>query len=116
MNKAALIEALASKNNLTKKQVEEILDSMLETITASLKNSEEVVLTGFGTFSAKTRHARMGVNPQNPSERIEIPEVIIPKFKAGKALKDALKGKADAAPAPAETSEPEMPSEPETEE
>ena len=93
MNKAKLIEAVASKNRLTKKQVEEILESILETITGTLKNGEEVILTGFGTFSAKLRHARKGVNPQNPKEKIDIPEVTIPKFKSGKALKDALKGK-----------------------
>jgi len=93
MNKAALIEALASKTNLTKKQTEEVLESMLALITESLKRKEEVVLTGFGTFSAKIRHARKGVNPQKPSEKIDIPEVVIPKFKSGKALKDALKGK-----------------------
>jgi DNA-binding protein HU-beta len=92
MNKAALIEAIASKNRLTKKQAEEILESTLDTITETLKKGEEVVLTGFGTFSAKVRHARKGVNPQKPSERIDIPEVTIPKFKAGKALKDTLKG------------------------
>ena len=93
MNKAALIEALASKTNLTKKQTEEVLESMLALITESLKRKEEVVLTGFGTFSAKIRHARKGVNPQKPTEKIDIPEVVIPKFKSGKALKDALKGK-----------------------
>jgi len=93
MNKAALIEAVASKTRLTKKQAEEVLESMLEHITESLKKGEEVVLTGFGTFSAKVRHARKGVNPQKPNEKIDIPEVVIPKFKSGKALKDALKGK-----------------------
>lgn len=93
MNKAALIEAMASKTNLTKKQAEEVLESILELITESLKRKEEVVLTGFGTFSAKVRHARKGVNPQKPNEKIDIPEVVIPKFKSGKALKDALKGK-----------------------
>jgi len=94
MNKAALIEAVASKTKLTKKQIEEVLDTMLDSITDSLKKAEEVTLTGFGTFSAKIRHARKGVNPQKPSEKIDIPEVIIPKFKSGKALKDALKKKA----------------------
>jgi DNA-binding protein HU-beta len=93
MNKAKLIEEVASKTRLTKKQAEEILETILETITNSLTKGEEVVLTGFGTFSAKVRHARKGVNPQNPKERIDIPEVTIPKFKSGKALKDALKGK-----------------------
>jgi len=93
MNKAALIEVVASKTKLTKKQVEEVLETILDSIIDSLKKGEEVVLTGFGTFSAKTRHARKGVNPQKPSEKIDIPEVIIPKFKSGKALKDALKKK-----------------------
>ena len=93
MNKAKLIEEVASKTKLTKKQAEEILETMLELITDSLKKGEEVILTGFGTFSAKKRHARKGVNPQNPKEKIDIPEVTIPKFKSGKALKDALKGK-----------------------
>ena len=93
MNKAALIEVIASKTNLTKKQAEDILETLLEAITDSLKKGEEVVLTGFGTFSAKTRHARKGVNPQKPTEKIDIPEVVIPKFKSGKALKDALKKK-----------------------
>jgi len=93
MNKAALIEAVASKTRLTKKQIDEILETILATITENLQKGDEVVLTGFGTFSAKVRHARKGVNPQNPKERIDIPEVTIPKFKSGKALKDALKQK-----------------------
>ena len=57
----------------------------------SLKKGEEVVLTGFGAFSVKARAARTGVNPQNPTEKIQIPTVKVPKFKAGKSLKDALK-------------------------
>jgi len=93
MNKAALIEAVASKTRLTKKQVDEIIETSLDTIMETLSKGEEVTLAGFGTFSAKLRHARMGVNPQNPKERIQIPEVTIPKFKAGKALKDILKKK-----------------------
>ncbi len=93
MNKAKLIEEVASKTRLTKKQSEEILETILDTITETLKKGEEVILTGFGTFSAKKRHARKGVNPQNPKEKIDIPEVTIPKFKSGKALKDALKEK-----------------------
>ena len=56
-----------------------------------VKKGEEVVLTGFGAFSVKQRAARTGVNPQNPSEKIQIPAVKVPKFKSGKALKDALK-------------------------
>lgn len=93
MNKAELSDKLAEKVGLTKKQMEETLDAFESVVIDTLKTGGEVTLTGFGTFSARTRGARMGVNPQNPSERIEIPEVVVPKFKAGKALKDALKNK-----------------------
>jgi len=101
MNKAELINHIAEKLNLSKKQVEDTIEALLGAIVAKLKNKEEVTLTSFGTFSARVRSSRMGVNPQKPSERIKIPEVIVPKFKAGKGLKDALKGKSEAAPAPA---------------
>lgn len=92
MNKAELIDGIASKTGLAKKQVEDVMEAMMEHVTSTLKSGGEVTLTGFGTFSAKKRAARMGVNPQNPSVKIQIPAVTVPKFKAGKALKDALKG------------------------
>jgi len=93
MNKYDLADAIVAKTNLAKKDVEAVIEAMLETITGKLKDGGKVNLTGFGTFSAKFRAARGGVNPQKPSERIEIPAVTVPKFKAGKALKDSLKGK-----------------------
>ena len=93
MNKAELINRLAEKVGVSKKQAEDMLEAMLEITTNTLKEGGEVTLTGFGTFSAKERSARGGVNPQNPSERIQIPAVTVPKFKAGRALKDALKNK-----------------------
>lgn len=93
MNKAELINRIAEKVGVSKKQSEDMLESMLEIITNSLKEGVEVTLTGFGTFSAKERSARGGVNPQKPSERIQIPAVTVPKFKSGKTLKDALKNK-----------------------
>ena len=93
MNKAELIEKIATKTGVSKKQAEDMIESFQEITTTTLKEGNEVTLTGFGTFMAKKRSARGGVNPQNPSERIQIPEVIVPKFKAGKALKDALKNK-----------------------
>ena len=93
MNKAELILKLSEKTSLAKKQVEEFLEKFEELVIETLKSSGEVTLTGFGTFSAKRREAPMGVNPQNPSEKIQVPAVTVPKFKAGKALKDALKGK-----------------------
>jgi len=91
MNKADLAQLLAEKMNLSKREAEDFINNMLDAIIAELKKDGEVVLTGFGAFSSKTRAARTGVNPQNPSEKIQIPAVKVPKFKAGKALKDALK-------------------------
>ncbi len=91
MNKAELIEKLAEKASLNKKQVEDLLQGFEDTVTETIKAGGEVTLTGFGTFLAKERSARTGVNPQNPTEKIQIAAVRVPKFKAGKSLKDALK-------------------------
>lgn len=91
MNKADLAQHVAEKLALPKRQVEDTLNGVLDTVVEQLKKGEEVVLTGFGAFSAKLRAARVGVNPQNPSQKIQIAAVTVPKFKAGKALKDALK-------------------------
>lgn len=92
MRKSNLIERIAAEAEVTKKQAEDMIDTMVEAITSELKAGNEVNITGFGTFLARTRHARGGVNPQKPSERIQIPEVKVAKFKTGKTLKDALKG------------------------
>jgi len=91
MNKESLIERLATEANLPKKQAELALESLVKIIISELKAGNSVTIVGFGTFSPRKRHARGGVNPQKPSERIHIPEVVVPKFKAGKTLKDALK-------------------------
>lgn len=93
MNKASLIDKLATMANVSKKQAEDMVDGLVKIIIDELKAGSEVTITGFGTFMAKTRHSRGGVNPQNPTERITIPEVKVAKFKTGKTLKDALKGK-----------------------
>ena len=94
MNKADLAQVLAEKLNISKREGEDMINSFVDLITETLKKGEEVVLTGFGAFSVKTRAARTGVNPQKPTEKIQIPAVKVPKFKAGKALKDALKSQA----------------------
>ncbi len=91
MNKAILSEVLAERTGLSKKQTEELLEQFTAVVTETLMKNEEVTLAGFGTFMPKFRSSRMGVNPQQPTERITVPAVVIPKFKAGKALKDALK-------------------------
>ncbi len=93
MNKAELAARIADRLKLPKKTAEDAVELFEEIITAELVSGGEVTIAGFGTFSARKRAGRKGVNPQNPSETIDIPSVIVPKFKAGKALKDSLKGK-----------------------
>ena len=91
MNKAALIERIAAEANISKKQADDMVEAFVKIVIGELKAGNEVTLAGFGTFMVKTRHARGGVNPQRPTERIQIPEVRVAKFKTGKTLKDALK-------------------------
>lgn len=91
MNKESLIERLAAEAGLSKKDSEKSIDALTNIIISELKVGNSVTIVGFGTFLPRTRHARGGVNPQRPTERIQIPEVVVPKFKAGKTLKDALK-------------------------
>ena len=91
MNKAELAQVLSEKLNISKKEAEDTVNTTVNVIIETLTKGDEVVLTGFGAFSVKQRAARVGVNPQNPTEKINIPAVKVPKFKAGKALKDALK-------------------------
>ena len=93
MNKASLIERIAAEAAVSKKDSERMLESLVKIIIDELKAGNEVTITGFGTFLSRTRHARGGVNPQKPSERIQIPEVKVAKFKTGKTLKDSLKGR-----------------------
>lgn len=89
--KSDLVEHLAGKYDLSKRQVEDLLEGMLEYITTLLKKGDELTLTGFGTFLAKERKGRVGINPKNPTEKIQIPASTVPRFKAGKGLKDAVK-------------------------
>jgi len=91
MNKAGLIEIIAQKIGISKKEAEQTIDCLTETITDQLKQGNEVTLTGFGAFSARTRKGRIGVNPRNIEEKITIPPIKVAKFKAGKNLKDSLK-------------------------
>ena len=101
MNKAELAARLADRLKLPKKTAEEAVEAFEDIITIELVNGGEVTIAGFGTFSAKRRAGRKGVNPQRPTETIDIPSVTVPKFKAGKALKDSLKGKRKVGPATA---------------
>ena len=92
MKKAQLIEKIANKAGIGKKDVERVLDAFENVTIDALLEKDEITLTGFGTFSARFRSARMGVDPRNPKQKIQMPEMSVPKFKAGKALKDAVNG------------------------
>ena len=91
MNKQELIEALSVKLGMNKQEAENILHGFVDVVTESLKAGQEVNISGFGSFVVMTRSARMGVNPQNPAQKIQIAATKVPKFRAGKNLKDAVR-------------------------
>lgn len=91
MTKQDLVAAAATHAGITKKAAMMALEAILDTITGSLKKGSNVTITGFGTFRVSKRAARTGVNPRNPSEKIKIPAMKVPAFKAGKSLKDAVR-------------------------
>lgn len=89
MNKAQLVAAMAENAGMTKKDAEKALAAFEEVVTTSLQKGEKIQLVGFGTFEVVNRPARTGINPQT-KESITIEASNTPKFKAGKALKDAV--------------------------
>ena len=89
MNKTELVAAMAKDTNLSKKDVEAVLKSFIDVVTDELKKGEKIQLVGFGTFEVSTRAAREGRNPQT-GKTMKIAACKAPKFKAGKALKDAV--------------------------
>lgn len=89
MNKAELVAAIAEKAELSKKDAEAAVKAFTDVVAEELKKGEKIQLVGFGTFEVSERAARTGRNPQTKKE-IEIPASKAPKFKAGKALKDAI--------------------------
>ncbi|WP_340278297.1 HU family DNA-binding protein [Staphylococcus coagulans] len=90
MNKTDLINAVANQAELTKKEAGQAVDAVFESIQKTLAKGEKVQLIGFGNFEVRERAARKGRNPQTGKE-IDIPASKVPAFKAGKALKDAVK-------------------------
>ena len=89
MNKTELVAAIAEKSELSKKDSEKALKAFIDTVTEELKKGEKIQLVGFGTFEVSERAAREGRNPQT-GETMKIEASKSPKFKAGKALKDAI--------------------------
>lgn len=90
MNKSDLVNAIAGATNLTKKDAAAALEAVMDSVRDALKKGNSVTLTGFGTFSVSKRNAREGRNPQTGA-KIKIPATTVPKFKAGKGLKEAVK-------------------------
>lgn len=90
MNKVELINKVAEKSGLKKKDVEAAVNALLDSISEALAEGEKVQLIGFGTFETRKRKARNGRNPQT-GEVIEIPESSVPAFKPGNKLKEVTK-------------------------
>lgn len=90
MNKAGLVEEVADQTGITKRQARNVLDAMTEVITNALSNGEKITLVDFGTFHVRQRKARKGRNPQT-GEKLEISAKKVPKFRAGKNLREAVR-------------------------
>lgn len=90
MNKASIVDAVHAKLGGTKTQAEEAVDTMISSIVDSLKKSNEVSIAGLGIFSVKQRAARKARNPRT-GEMVDVPAMRVPKFRAAKALKEAVK-------------------------
>ncbi|MGI8784879.1 MAG: HU family DNA-binding protein [Acidobacteriota bacterium] len=90
MNKGDLVEAVAKQTGLSKSAAQGAVDAVVDNISKSLKKGQSVTLVGFGTFSVSKRKARTGRNPQT-GEPIKISARKVPKFSAGKALKDDVR-------------------------
>lgn len=91
MNKSDLIEQLAAKLSITYTDAERMLNTFINLVYETLRGGGKVNISGFGQFSVSHRAPRIGVNPRNPSQKIQIPELNTPKFRAGEAFKDAVK-------------------------
>jgi DNA-binding protein HU-beta len=90
MNKSELIGSLSEETTFSKKDVARVLDSLTRIIERTLKSGEKVSITGFGSFWISRRPARKGINPST-KERINLPAVNVPRFKAGKNLREVVR-------------------------
>jgi DNA-binding protein HU-beta len=90
MNKSELINSLSEETTFSKKDVSRVLDSLTRIIERTLKRGDKVSITGFGCFWLSRRPARKGINPST-KERIDLPEVNVPRFKAGKNLREVVR-------------------------
>lgn len=100
MNRAELIEAIAKHTGHSKQQVSDTVTAILHNVTGALMKGQRVTLVGFGTFERRHRSARVGVNPQNPQQKLRIAAAHVPAFRAGQELKDIVDGRAKLSIAP----------------
>ena len=91
MTKQEFVDRVATKSGLSKRDAGKAVDAFLDSVTEALKRGDSVSFTGFGKFSTAHRAARQGVNPRNPTQKVQIPAATVPRFSAGTALKQALK-------------------------
>jgi DNA-binding protein HU-beta len=89
MNKSELVDAIAAKADVTKKQADEILSALIETVMDTVAAGDKVTLVGFGVFEARQRQAREGRNPST-GKPIQIPATTVPAFSAGKVFKERV--------------------------
>ena len=90
MNKTELVASVAEKAGMTKKDAEKAINAMFASVEEALAKKDKVQVIGFGTFEVKARQARKGRNPQTGKE-IKIPAMTVPKFRAGREFKDAVR-------------------------
>jgi DNA-binding protein HU-beta len=95
MNKAELVDAIAAKAEVTKKEADEVVSAIVEVITETVASGDKVTLVGFGTFEPRDRQAREGRNPATGAA-IQIPATTVPGFSAGKGFKDTVAAQANA--------------------
>ena len=93
MNRAELVDEIAKVTGQTKLHVQHTISALLHTVTGALSKGERVTLVGFGTFERRQRKSRVGVNPQNPKQKIRIEAARVPAFRAGQELKDVVDGR-----------------------
>jgi DNA-binding protein HU-beta len=91
VNRHEFVAEVSRRSGLNRQDTDRALQAVLDTITETLKRGGDVNFTGFGKFTTQERKARTGVNPRNPTEKVEIPAARVPKFAAGSALKTAVK-------------------------
>jgi DNA-binding protein HU-beta len=91
VNRHEFVAEVSRRSGLNRQDADQALQAVLDTISDTLRNGGDVNFSGFGKFTTQERKARTGVNPRNPTEKVEIPAARVPKFAAGSSLKTAVK-------------------------